>query len=855
MIQMVREVTTFMMSYQRWKTLPKEERQPGENSTVMSPEQRLLFATDLPLLREKLLPVMFPRLQDVSVPDGTYSRGECLHVLKHGDWVRGCCFSPNGRTVASASDETFVRVWDARTGNPQQVLRGFDNWALGVVISNATAPKDGESGDVIAAFDKDRIKVWDATTGNLLKTLAHDEREEIDSDLQSIALSRGADMLAAGVGDSVVIWQLPGATSPRVLSHVSGQLVRRVMFSPDGELLASTAGREITIWSTAPDARDTVCTLPPRESPEEDHVPNQDKGPEASEASKVPEAPETSEGSQASEVSETSEVSEAHETTSTEHEQRGHTADIDGLCFSPDSKFLVSGSDDTTARVWDIERRQTVAILEYHNTYINDVCFSHDGNWVATGSGDETIALWKHKSPGNWGRGEIRRQPDHVLRGHRNSILSVSFSPLSSGVFLASASADGDVRIWDIDKASGVISAGQPTDVSNSKGHVSPVSCVAISQDGRTIASASYDGIVCCWDGQTGTRQRISEESHSAEVLSMTFSPDGQLLVTASIDRTAFVWEVAGSNTTPLIPRLRLEHENWVRNAQFDPRGRLVATGDDDGIVRVYDVSGARTAAATRTIDAACSPPRTITLEAMKTLRGHTDYVYGLAFSSDSKRLASGGDDEHLMVWRLDLDDEEGTLLHDMTSDHVDSRILDVEFLADGTSVVSLSRDGTIAVWRAGATGGHRCEIVKEGEESGRSTFVSMRIDPRFPELLLTELGAKPVNIYGRQGGEADQGGPRASSRPPGWLPLSVDKSRASISCDGDVGGGGKGGTASSGGASTIYLPSHFTPTNEPYSCRVQGGMVVVGTISGHVLIFRFAAEEPDGKVEEGIFR
>ncbi|KAL7936820.1 WD40-repeat-containing domain protein [Trichoderma chlorosporum] len=816
-IQIVREATTFIM----WKASSKEERQSEEGSAEMSPEQRLLFAADLPLLRKNLLPAIFPGLQEAPILDNTNDSAVCLHVLKHGDWVRDCTFSPNGRTIASASDDRDVRVWDVRTGNLQHILGRFTRYALGVSISSAKVLKGGQNIDVIAAFERHQIKVWEAATGNLLKTLDKSQ-SEINADLQGIALSQAADMLAAAVGDNVVIWQLPDAIEPRVLKGESDKPVIRVIFSPDGKLLASTADTEITIWSTTSDIGDVVCTLPPRETPGEDHIPNQGGLGE-------------------------SEASLDHEAAVIE--QRGHMDEIEGLCFSPDSKFLVSGSDDRTARVWDIARKQTVAILEYHDNRINDVCFSPDGNWIATGSSDHTVALWKHKSPGNWGSGESRKKPDHVLRGHNGSVLSVSFSPLGSGNLLASTSTDGDVRIWDLNKISGMMGAGQSTDASTctSKGHNSAVSCVAISHDGRTIASASYDGVVCCWDGQTGTRQRTSQQSHSGEVLSMTFSSDGQLLVTASVDRTAFVWEVTGSATTPLIPRLRLEHSDWVRNAQFDLQGRLVATGGDEGIVRVYDVSGARTAVAT-TIDEVCSPPSTTTQKAMKILDKHNDYVFGVAFSSDSKRLASGGDDAHVMVWDLDSDGKEDPL-HDMTSPKIESRISDVEFSADGTTVVSISSDGTIAVWTPGATGNLCCQIIQQDEGSGPSMFMSMRIDPRFPEVLLTELGAK---CYKRQGSEPESE-PRASWRPPGWLPLRVDKDEGSISYDRTF-SAKKGETASSDGATTIYLPSDFTPTDEPYSCRIQGGMVVVGSVSGHVLIFRFSAVEPDGKTEERIF-
>ncbi|KAF4452931.1 wd-repeat protein [Fusarium austroafricanum] len=793
--QIFREVTTFIIYYQRWSTMPEEERQSGEGSTAMSPEQRLLFAKDLPLLRTRLLPIVFPKLQSVLCIGRSDAQGECRHVLKHKDWVRSCCFSPDGRTIASASDERCVCIWDARTGRKQQVLEGFESFALGVVISFSPSLNDGAGGDLIAAFDKKTIKVWDPTTESLLNTLTVDMIGDGDGTLGSIALSQAGGMLAAAVDNDVVLWQPLSDSPPRILSDTSD--VRRVVLSPDGSFLAFSV-----------DSTVKVCYISSLDNPER------------LEGNLVPEKDE------ALEAEEHPERSEGRSTATIQDEEGEH----------------MSGSDDSTARVWDMKGKKTVAILEYHQIYINDVSFSPDGSWIATASGDTTIALWKHKSPGNWGRGEIRKQPDHVLRGHRRSVRSVFFSPTPCGLLLASSSTDHDVRIWDLEEVDEVMRTEQPADTGDSKGHGSPVSCIAISWDGHTIASASYDGVVCLWNSHTGTLRCMSETSHDGEVLSMTFPPDNELLVTASIDGTAYVWEVSRPSTS-LKPSFRLKHDNWVRNAKFDRKGQLLATGSDDQFVRVYDISAARAAASTTadTIEE---------LEATTTLKKHSDYVYGVAFSRDSKRLVSGGDDTHVMVWELDLHKKVSeTPRFDMESRQVQSTIRDVEFSADETSVLSVSRDGTIAVWRFAAPENYDCRIIKDQDESGFGTFMSIRIDAQFPQVLFTELGVRRFNVDECQNAEA-RDGYHDAWRPPGWLPISLDKSGQSILYDANM-GDGQGEIVSPRAKNTIFLPSQFTMTGEPYSCRVQGDIVVVGCISGHVLVFRFVEQRAKGEIEE----
>ena len=118
---------------------------------------------------------------------------------------------------------------------------------------------------------------------------------------------------------------------------------------------------------------------------------------------------------------------------------RGHDGPVHSVAFSPDGRYIVSGSYDRTVRVWDFHTGQSVMNpLLGHKGYVTSVAFSPDGRYIVSGSEDRTIRLWDALTGHSFG---------DPFKGHYNEVTSVVFSP--DGRHIASGSLDNTIRLWD----------------------------------------------------------------------------------------------------------------------------------------------------------------------------------------------------------------------------------------------------------------------------------------------------------------------------------------------------------------------------------------------------------------------
>jgi len=392
---------------------------------------------------------------------------------------------------------------------------------------------------------------------------------------------------------------------------------------------------------------------------------------------------------------------------------QGHRARIVAVVFSPDGRYLATGSADNTARLWSVASPAADPIvLRGHARVITALAFSPDGRILATGSGDTTARLW-----------DLSQSPPRsvALEGHQEPITTLAFSP--NGRMLATGSADTTVRLWDLAKPD--------TEPPILKGHESGITALAFSPDGRTLATGSDDATARLWDLTQTPPAAMTLSGHTAKINGLAFSPDGRTLATGSDDATARLWDLAKPDAAPVVLR---GHEGGITALAFSPDGRTLATGGDDTTARLWS---------------------TIWLDAAPLLRGYTSGVRALAFSPDGRTLATGSDDMLLRLWDLNRPDADPIVL----KGH-EGLIYAVAFSPDGQRLASGSDDTTVRVWDLTTPNaapvvlrGHRAPVAALTFSADGRSLISASFDATANRWDLTNPGAAPVAL--RSGDEA----------------------------------------------------------------------------------------------------
>ncbi|EFJ49335.1 hypothetical protein VOLCADRAFT_90161 [Volvox carteri f. nagariensis] len=283
----------------------------------------------------------------------------------------------------------------------------------------------------------------------------------------------------------------------------------------------------------------------------------------------------------------------------------GHEDEVLVLCWSSDSRTLVSGGADKQTLLWEASSGRCMNMLRGHRHEICALGYSPDGRRLTTVGEEGTVRVWHAEDP--------QYEPPLILPGD-GSLTSMSWYP--DNYHLLTCSRERVLRVWNVWLGARERLLRLPDNVGFH---------LRLSPDGYKLAASGSPPIVWVLKETTG-EPLLSMQGHADTVTSLAWSPDGRFLATTSRDKTARVWDVATGQCRIIFAG----HTEFVTAACWSPDGRQLATGSDDKTLRVWDLGSG-----------VCR----------RTLSGHAGAVTSVAWSPDGRHVATGCTDKSVRIW------------------------------------------------------------------------------------------------------------------------------------------------------------------------------------------------------------
>jgi WD40 repeat protein len=361
----------------------------------------------------------------------------------------------------------------------------------------------------------------------------------------------------------------------------------------------------------------------------------------------------------------------------------GHKKGVRSVAIAPDGHTLAAGTYDNSLQLYDLATGELKAIGSGHTAGINAAAFTADGKRLVTAGLDKTVKVWQTPALLAAGAKSVEFKPYASLEEHTNRVFSVAVS--KDGRTILSGGEDRIARVWDMPEPA---TDGKPIVIKKSRrtlgGHGNAVESVAITPDGRTAITGSWDATVRLWDLDTGRIERSVFSGTGYGILAVAVSPDGQNFLAASGN--------SGTNTPSELRQHSMDDNSGgapvmgaqntaIRGTAFTPDGGTAVSIDENRVVRLKTLNDD---APVRELKPPTNPLQS------------SQIILAVAWSRDSKALAVAGENGSVTLYDTATKQSRGWAAHDDV-------ISALAFSPDGKTLASASHDGAVKLWDVGA--------------------------------------------------------------------------------------------------------------------------------------------------------